>query len=54
MLRTIWMVIEGLLAAIGVFAVGFYILLIRKSMKDPKMLDMASDLGGKLCGKKQD
>lgn len=54
MLRTIWMIVEGILAAIGVFSIVLYVLLIRKSMKDPKMLDMASDLGGKLCGKKQD
>lgn len=46
MLRTIWMIVEGILAAIGVFSIGLYILLIRKSMKDPKILDMASDLGG--------
>lgn len=54
MLRTIWMIVEGILAAIGVLSIVLYVFLIRKSMKDPKILDMASDLGDKLCGKKQD
>lgn len=54
MLRMIWMIVEGLLAAIGVFTIGINVLLFRKSVKDPKMLDMASDLGDKLCNKKQD
>lgn len=52
MLRMIWMIVEGLLAAIGVFTIGINVLLFRKSVKDPKTRDIAIDLVNKLCGEK--
>lgn len=54
MLRTIWMVVEGLLAAIGVFTIGLNVFAFRKSVKDPKTWAAADNLGRKLFDEKQD
>lgn len=53
MLRVIWMIVEGLLASIGVLAIGVNIIAFRK-MKDPKIMTAADNYYEKLFGEKTD
>lgn len=54
MLRTIWMVVEGLLAAFGVVAIIWNVFTFRKAIKDQKTMDLAENLYSRLVDKKQD
>lgn len=53
MLRTIWMIIEGVLAAIGVFAIVIYIKGFKQYAKHPELLNASIDIGEKIFGDKQ-
>lgn len=54
MLRTIWMVVEGILAAFGVFTIALNTVTFIKCAKDPKVMAAANDFGRKLYDEKQD
>ena len=54
MLRTIWMIVEGVLAAIGVFTIVAEIRAIKYYINNPKMYDVHADMGRKMWNDKQD
>lgn len=54
MLRVIWMIVEGLLASIGVLFIGLGTFAFRKSMKDPEMMAALNNYGRKLFDEKTD
>lgn len=54
MLRVIWMIVEGLLASIGVLAIGLNIFSFRKCMKDSKTMAAANNFGKKLFDEETD
>lgn len=54
MLRTIWMIVEGILAAIGALSVVLYIKLAKYFYENPEIYDRQSDISRKILGDKQD
>lgn len=54
MLRTIWMIVEGILAAIGALFIVLQIKLAKYFCENPEIYDRQSDIFRKFSGDKQD